>query len=128
MAKQLRPQLEAVVKRLDASLTGEYTPDAESAAKRTLKNKALQVLAATGDPGILQDLLNRSREATNMTDQAAAVAALVDSPGKIELRPNVNFFLFSPKNILHRDDECSWGLLIIQQDCGDMHHTGQLTI
>jgi len=39
LAQQLRPQLEAVVKRLDAALVGEYSPDAASAAKRTLKNK-----------------------------------------------------------------------------------------
>ena len=43
LAQQLRPQLEAVVKRLGSALGGEYSPDAASAAKRTLKNKALQV-------------------------------------------------------------------------------------
>lgn len=83
LAKQLRPQLQAVVKRLDSALNGEYTPDAESSAKRTLKNKALQILAATGEKEILENILKRSREATNMTDQAAAVSALIDAPGKL---------------------------------------------
>ena len=90
LAKRLRPQLEEVVKRLDAGLQGEYSPDSVSAAKRTLKNKALQLLSATGDEAVHQDLLKRMREATNMTDEAASVAALIDVPGNrnaIGVRP-----------------------------------------
>ena len=81
LAKKLRPQLETVVKRLDAALQGEYSPDAASSAKRSLKNKALQLLSATGDSEVHADLLRRFREASNMTDEAAAVAALIDVHG-----------------------------------------------
>lgn len=81
--QQLRPELEATVSRLDGALRSEYSPDAASAAKRTLKNKALQLLSATGDPAVVQDVLRRFREATNMTDEVAAVMALTDTEGAI---------------------------------------------
>ena len=82
LALRLRPELEATVKRLDGGLKGPYSPDAASAAKRSLKNKALQLLSATGDAGVIQDLLARFREASNMTDEIAAVSALADTEGE----------------------------------------------
>ena len=81
IAQQLRPELEAAVKRFDSALGGEYSPDSVSAAKRALKNKALGYLAAIGDPEVTQDLLRRVKEASNMTDEIAAVASLADSEG-----------------------------------------------
>jgi aminopeptidase N len=52
------------------------------AAQRAIKNKALSYLSALRDPKVTADLLDRSRSATNMTDQIAALACLVDSDGK----------------------------------------------
>ena len=82
LGQRLSPILREVVKKFDATLGGEYSPDAESAAKRTLKNKALQMLSASGDSAVNKELLTRFREATNMTDPIAALAALIDSEGK----------------------------------------------
>ena len=82
LALRLRLELEVTVKRLDGALTGPYSPDAASAAKRSLKNKALQLLSATGDADVVRDLLARFREASNMTDEIAAVSALADTEGE----------------------------------------------
>ena len=82
LGQKLTPILREVVKKFDASLGGEYSPDAESAAKRTLNNKALQMLASTGDKAVSNELLTRFREATNMTDTIAALTALIDTEGK----------------------------------------------
>ena len=82
LGQELTPLLREVVKKFDASLGGDYSPDAESAAKRTLKNRALQMLASTGDTAVSKELLTRFREATNMTDTIAALTALIDSEGK----------------------------------------------
>lgn len=51
------------------------------AAQRAIKNKALSYLSALKDPQITADLLQRTRSATNMTDQISALACLVDSEG-----------------------------------------------
>ena len=80
VAQQLRPELEAAVKRMD-SLGGSYSPDPGSCAKRKLKNQALLLLSASGELEILQELLLRQREASNMTDELAAVAALANVEG-----------------------------------------------
>ena len=74
--------MEGLVKKFDAALHGEYSPDAESAAKRMLKNRALQLLTATGDPAFSKELLVRFREASNMTDTIAALTALIDTEGR----------------------------------------------
>ena len=81
LAQQLRPELEGAVKRMD-SLGGSYSPDPASCAKRKLKNQALLLLSASGEPEILQELLLRQREASNMTDELAAVAALANTEGE----------------------------------------------
>ena len=49
------------------------------AAQRAIKNKALSYLSALKDPQVTADLLQRTRSATNMTDQISALACLVDS-------------------------------------------------
>ena len=59
----------------------EYSPAAKSAARRALKNKALAYLAALGDASVTQQVLDRFRAATNMTDKISALAALIDSEG-----------------------------------------------
>lgn len=82
----MRSVLEGLVKQFDVALGSEYSPDAESAAKRMLKNKALQLLSACGDPTISKQLLARFRDATNMTDTMAALTALIDTEGKDSLQ------------------------------------------
>ena len=51
------------------------------AAKRALKNKSLSFLSALKDDAVTQQLLQRFREASCMTDQTAALACLSDTPG-----------------------------------------------
>jgi len=83
LAQQLRPQLEATVKHNDDPAGQTYSPDAKSAARRALKNKALAYLAALGDAAVTQQVLNRFGTATNMTDKISALAALIDSEGEV---------------------------------------------
>ena len=54
------------------------------AAKRALKNRCLSFLSALKDDGITQQLLQRFREATCMTDRTAALACLKDTPGELQ--------------------------------------------
>ncbi|NIA57529.1 aminopeptidase N [Massilia sp. TW-1] len=72
---RLRGELEA---QYDANQTpGEYSPDAASIGKRALKNLALAYLCAAPDDASL-DLARRQFDgATNMTDRASALSALV---------------------------------------------------
>lgn len=82
LAQQLRPQLEATVTHNTDPSDQKYSPDAKSAARRALKNKALAYLAASGDAAITEQVLSRYRAASNMTDKISALAALTDSEGK----------------------------------------------
>lgn len=88
LAQQLRPQLEATVKHNDDPASQKYSPDAKSAARRALKNKALAYLAALGDATITQQVLDRFGAATNMTDKISALAALIDSEGMLSTPPH----------------------------------------
>lgn len=83
LAQQLRPQLEAIVKKNDAAAGEVYSPDAKSAARRAIKNKALAYLAALGDDAVTQQILERFRKAANMTDKISALSALIDSEGEL---------------------------------------------
>jgi aminopeptidase N len=56
---------------------GEYSPDAASIGKRALKNLALSYLCAAPDAEALALAERQFDEATNMTDRAAALGALV---------------------------------------------------
>ena len=82
LAQQLRPQLEAIVQKNDAPADEVYSPDAKSAARRAIKNKALAYLAALGEDSVTQQVLDRFRNATNMTDKISALSALIDSEGR----------------------------------------------
>ena len=81
LAAQLQPDLEAAVKRSDSPPGEAYSPDAKSAARRMIKNTALGYLAKLGEPDIRAALLRRFREASNMTDQMAAMSSLADVEG-----------------------------------------------
>jgi aminopeptidase N len=56
---------------------GEYSPDAGAIGKRALKNLALSYLAAAADPEAIALARKQFDAADNMTDRAAALAALV---------------------------------------------------
>ena len=100
IGQQLRPNLEELVKELDASIGSEYSPDAASAAKRMLKNKALQLLSACGDSHVSKELLARFRDAGNMTDTMAALNALSDTEGKLSIRRSCALSARCPSAIL----------------------------
>ncbi|RZC81190.1 hypothetical protein C5167_043769 [Papaver somniferum] len=59
-----------------------YVFDHSNMSRRALKNVALAYLASFEDTQITELALNEYRTATNMTDQFAALAALVQNPGK----------------------------------------------
>ncbi|KAI3990707.1 hypothetical protein MKX01_023007 [Papaver californicum] len=59
-----------------------YVFDHSNMSRRALKNVALAYLASLEDAQITELALNEYRAATNMTDQFAALSALVQNPGK----------------------------------------------
>ncbi len=74
MAKALQPTLAALYDAMDPG--PDYSPDAEQAAKRSLRNTCLSLLTRIEGPGRAQAHYDA---ATNMTDQIAAFAALLDA-------------------------------------------------
>ena len=81
LGRALRPRLE----RLDAALApvdgAPYSPDAASAGRRSLRNAALDLIAA-GDPETgAKRAAERLDGATNMTDRLAALGTLALIPG-----------------------------------------------
>jgi aminopeptidase N len=60
---------------------GPYSPDAESAGRRALKNVCLDLLAATGEPHAIQLAAAQYKTADNMTDRMAALATLNQHEG-----------------------------------------------
>ncbi|GJG93329.1 aminopeptidase N [Cupriavidus pauculus] len=63
---------------------GDYSPDADSMAKRALRNLALGYLADTGDADMQALADQHYGQSDNMTDRFAALSALVNSfaPGR----------------------------------------------
>lgn len=57
----------------------EYTPDADSIAKRSLKNLCLNFLVRTGDEVWVNRCYQQYCDADNMTNQSAALRSLVNS-------------------------------------------------
>ena len=91
LAERLRPQLEAAMARAEAEIavaeaaSGGYSPDFASVARRALRNRCLYMLsrleapaAAAAAPALV---LERFKAAKNMTDEVAALGALVELPG-----------------------------------------------
>jgi aminopeptidase N len=56
--------------------SGAFSPDAESAGRRALRNQALMLLAAKPGPDIAERALRHYREAANMTDAMGGLSAL----------------------------------------------------
>ncbi len=63
-----------------------YSPDAASAGRRSLKNAALDLMAATGQPAAIARAMTQYRQANNMTDRMTALATLAfhDCPERTE--------------------------------------------
>ncbi|MCU0953206.1 MAG: aminopeptidase N [Hyphomicrobium sp.] len=59
---------------------GPFSPDARSAGKRALRNAALTLLAARGEPEDMKRVLNHFRKAASMTDQAHALILISSLP------------------------------------------------
>lgn len=85
LAAAMRPELEAA---LAANSDPKYQTSKEARARRSLKNTALGYLSVLDDPAVVQEALRRFRAADNMTDQLAALAALInrDCPERAQAR------------------------------------------
>lgn len=60
---------------------GPYSPEAEDAGKRSLRNAALSILAASGQETDLERVRAHYQNATNMTDMIAALGVLTHIAG-----------------------------------------------
>jgi aminopeptidase N len=60
----------------DRSTSGPFSPDAESAGRRALRNQALMLLAAKPGADIAERALRHYREAANMTDAMGGLSTL----------------------------------------------------
>jgi aminopeptidase N len=74
IGEKLGPALAALYDRMTVS--GPYSPDAKDAGLRTLRNVALDLLAATGKPDAIARAARQYDAADNMTDRFAALATL----------------------------------------------------
>ena len=74
IGKTLGRQLEDLYAEMDAS--GPFSPDAQSAGRRALRNAALTLLTARGTPADIARLSKHYSTATNMTDRAHALFQL----------------------------------------------------
>ncbi len=61
---------------------GPFSPDAEAAGRRALRNRALSLLAARQDPQAAPLAINQFNEAQNMTDEIAALVTLTRLGGR----------------------------------------------
>jgi aminopeptidase N len=71
---------------------GEYSPDAASIGKRSLKNLALSYLCAAPDAESLALAERQFDEADNMTDRAAALSALVHARAPVAAEALQRFY------------------------------------
>ena len=74
IGKRLGAVLSTAYERM--TVAGGYTPDATSAGRRSLRNVALDLLAATGTPDAIDRAARQYHGADNMTDRMAALATL----------------------------------------------------
>ena len=74
---------------------GEFDPGAEAAGRRALRNRALALLSAAQHPQAPAIAIRQLAEATNMTDEIAALSALSRMGGK---RVDDNFAAFRKKH------------------------------
>jgi len=87
---KLGPGLAAAYERM--AVPGPYSPDATSAGRRSLRNVALDLLAATGAPEAIARAARQYGAADNMTDRMAALATLSLYPGPERERALAEFY------------------------------------
>lgn len=80
LASELRSEFLKTVENNRSS--GEYVFDHSNMARRALKNIALAYLASLEDLELTNLALQEYKTATNMTEQFAALASVVQNPGK----------------------------------------------
>ncbi len=85
------------------SSDGRFSPDAEAADKRSLRNAALRYLTASGDGKAGEFAYEHYRLATNMTDMMAGLSALTRIGGASAERALDNFHRRFEKNALVLD-------------------------
>jgi len=74
IGERLGPALIAAYDRM--TVPGPYSPDAQSAGRRALRNVALDLLAARAEPAAIARTARQYKAADNMTDRMAALATL----------------------------------------------------
>jgi aminopeptidase N len=74
IGQRLGPALSTLYERL--TVPGGYTPDASSAGRRSLRNVALDLMAATGAAPAIARAMKQFERADNMTDRMAALGTL----------------------------------------------------
>jgi aminopeptidase N len=74
IGERLGPALAKAYDRM--AIAGPYSPDATSAGRRSLRNSALDLLAATGAAAAIARAARQYEAADNMTDRMAALATL----------------------------------------------------
>ncbi len=85
VAKQLKDVLLATYQRLQKQLSalGAYRPQAEDIALRSLKNICLSYLMRVADSQVATLAYQQFTDANNMTDQSAALSALVNCQSSV---------------------------------------------
>src|SRR5262249_41744981 len=79
IGKTLGPTLEQLHREMDDK--GPFSPDAENAGRRALRNAALTLLVARGTPADIARLAKHYAKASNMTDRAHALFLLAARGG-----------------------------------------------
>ena len=80
LARTLGPELESLYDTL--APRGKFSADADAIGRRALRNIALTILTQRAQPSDLKRTANHFYDATNMTDQAHALALLCQSENK----------------------------------------------
>ncbi len=74
------------------ALPGAYSPEAEDAGKRALRNTALSLLCASGKQDDAQRVARHYRQAANMTDKIAALGIFTHLEGETRENAFAGFF------------------------------------
>jgi len=107
------------------TVPGRYTPDATSAGRRSLRNVALDLLAATAAPEAIARAAKQYEAADNMTDRMAALATLSLHPVPERERALADFYTRYAADALVIDKWFSLQAMIPQPDT--LAHVRKLT-
>ena len=105
------------------AVPGLYAPDAISAGRRSLRNVALDLLAATGAPATIARAAKQYDDADNMTDRMAALATLSLHAGPGRERAFGDFYKRYAANALVIDKWFSLQAMIPDPDVLDKVRT-----